>query len=211
VILQDYINQLKDTKTKNQNVRFLRNYNLKAHACLQNAGKTNLGKFAKETAEDLGLEPAKYSNHSWRRSGATNLADSGCSRTNLKRHGQWTSDAVAEGYIANSRPLRLEKMNMLKPDRLKKEDKKQEAKEQAENLIKALEGAAKPNTQVLEIFLEKPNPDPILSQNEDDLNQKELEEPLKKRPRIGAVEKPTEDPMRHTTANGVGPTYTNFK
>jgi len=102
-----------------------------------------------------------------------------------------------------------EKMNMLKPDCLKKEDKKQEAKEQAENLIKALEGAAKPNTQVLEIFLEKPNPDPILSQNEDDLNQKELEEPLKKRPRIGAVEKPTEDPMRHTTANGVGPTYTN--
>ena len=90
---------------------------------------------------------------------------------------------MAEGYIANSRPLRLEKMNMLKPDRLKKEDKEKERKLEAENLLNALDVARKPSTQVMEIFMEKPEqvellPDRILSQLEVDSSD---EEPKKKR------------------------------
>ena len=71
---------------------------------------------AGETAVMLGLpNPETFSNHSWRRSAATNLADAGVSKTNLKRHGQWSSDATVEGYIAQSRPLRLERVNKLQP------------------------------------------------------------------------------------------------
>ena len=207
VIMERYISQLRETKCKGKNVRFLRNYNIKAHARLQNAGKTNMGKFAKETAKDLNLEEAKYSNHSWHRSGATNLADSGCSRTNLKRHGQWQSDAVAEGYIANSRPLRLEKMNMLKPDRLKKEDKEKERKLEAENLLNALGVARKPSTQVMEIFMEKPEkvellPDKILSQLEVDSSD---EEPKKKKAKVGVAKEDVAD--LHAKAGG--PIYSN--
>jgi len=46
-----------------------------------------------------------YTVHAFRRSAATNLADAGVSFVNLKRHGQWKSDSVIEGYIANSKAL----------------------------------------------------------------------------------------------------------
>lgn len=96
--------------------RFVRNWNVKGKKRIQNAGIGNISKFAGETAEMLGLDPKQYSNHSWRRSAATNLADSGVTLTNLKRHGQWASDTVCEGYIAQSRPLKLERLTCLMPN-----------------------------------------------------------------------------------------------
>ena len=96
--------------------RFLRNYHKVKMRRQQNAGENNLSQIAKATAELVGLDPTHYSNHSWRRSAATNLADRGVSLTNLKRMGQWQSDKVAEGYIACSRPLRLERMMKLLPE-----------------------------------------------------------------------------------------------
>ena len=202
VIMEKYISQLLDTKTNKKKVRFLKNYNANAKARLQNAGKTNLGKFAKETVKDLGLEEAKSSNHSWRRSGATNLADSGCTMTNLKRHGQWTSDAVAEGYIDNSRPLCLKKMNMLKSERLKEEDRKKMAVKEAGAILNALGVARKPPTQVMEIFLDNPEkvnmlPDTILSQVEVD---SDAEESAKKKPKVDLAD---------LHAKMAGPQYTN--
>lgn len=89
---------------------------MKGKKRIQNAGIGNISKFAGETAEMLGLDPKQYSNHSWRRSAATNLADSGVTLTNLKRHGQWASDTVCEGYIAQSRPLKLERLTCLMPN-----------------------------------------------------------------------------------------------
>ena len=105
-------------KTRNPNYpsRFVRNWNVKSKKRLQNCGESNIAKMAGETAVMLGLpNPDTFSNHSWRRSAATNLADAGVSKTNLKRHGQWSSDATVEGYIAQSRPLRLERVNKLQP------------------------------------------------------------------------------------------------
>jgi len=55
----------------------------------------------------------------FRRSAATNLADAGVSLVNLKRHGQWKSDTVAERYIANSVPLRQERATKLLPSHLR--------------------------------------------------------------------------------------------
>lgn len=43
-----------------------------------------------------------YTGHSFRRTSATLLADSGADITTLKRHGAWESTSVAEGYIENS-------------------------------------------------------------------------------------------------------------
>ena len=50
----------------------------------------------------LGLPEGSITAHTWRRSAATSLADSGISTINLKRAGRWRSTAVAEGYIENS-------------------------------------------------------------------------------------------------------------
>lgn len=46
--------------------------------------------------------PEEYTGHSFRRSSASLLADSGADIQTVKRHGGWRSNTVAEGYIENS-------------------------------------------------------------------------------------------------------------
>ncbi|XP_033208131.1 uncharacterized protein LOC117167365 [Belonocnema kinseyi] len=54
-------------------------------------------------ASFLGLaDPRLYTGHSFRRTSATLLVDSGADLTTLKRHGGQTSSTVADGYIDNS-------------------------------------------------------------------------------------------------------------
>ena len=70
--------------------RYLCNFNVKAQKRIQNAGHSNISKFATDLATWLKKpHPEQYTMHSWRRSGATNLADAGCNLTDLKRFGQW--------------------------------------------------------------------------------------------------------------------------
>lgn len=121
--MSSYIETLVEAKPGAVEARFLRNWNKRGCKRFQNLGHSMIGKFPKEMAVDLGIDPTHFSTHSWRRSGATNLADGGCSLANLKRHGQWKSSTVAEGYIANSRPLKLQKVNLLKPEHLRTEEK----------------------------------------------------------------------------------------
>ena len=47
-------------------------------------------------------DPQTYTGHSFRRSSATFLADSGEEITNIKRLGGWKSTTVAEGYVEDS-------------------------------------------------------------------------------------------------------------
>ncbi|KAJ8915867.1 hypothetical protein NQ315_015478 [Exocentrus adspersus] len=46
--------------------------------------------------------PEMYTGHSFRRTSARMLANSGASITNIKRHGGWKSASVAEGYLEDS-------------------------------------------------------------------------------------------------------------
>ena len=75
--------------------------------------------FVKTACDILGVDPTGYTTHCFRRSAATNLADAGVSFVNLKRHGQWKSDSVAESYIANSQVLRDERELCLLPENLR--------------------------------------------------------------------------------------------
>lgn len=60
-------------------------------------------------ASFLNLEkPDEYTGHSLRATSATVLADSGVSIENLKRHGQWKSTTVMEGYIRDSKKMKTE-------------------------------------------------------------------------------------------------------
>jgi hypothetical protein len=43
-----------------------------------------------------------YTGHTFRRTSATLLADSGADLLTLKRHGGWKSNTVAEGYVEDS-------------------------------------------------------------------------------------------------------------
>lgn len=82
--------------------RFFINYK-KGKCSVQCVGINTFGKMPAEIASYLGLpNPERYTGHSFRRSSATFLADSGEGITNIKRLGGWKSTAVAEGYLEDS-------------------------------------------------------------------------------------------------------------
>lgn len=85
-----------------QSDRFFLNY--KNGKCTkQVVGRHKIAAVPKRIAAYLDLPDAKsYTGHCLRRSSATILADTGANLTTLKRHGGWTSDKVAEGYIEES-------------------------------------------------------------------------------------------------------------
>ena len=103
------------------NLQFLKNDNKVWRKRVQNTGKNNVNMLHVAACKILQRNRKGYSSHCWRRSAATNLADAGVSLINLKRHGQWVSDRVVEGYIANSLPLRKERLNCLLPAEEKEE------------------------------------------------------------------------------------------
>ena len=66
-------------------------------------GRTNFLDGPKRIATFLKLDnPSSYTGHSFRRTSATMLADSGADMLTLKRHGGWRSSKVVEGYISES-------------------------------------------------------------------------------------------------------------
>ena len=118
-----YIDELQESSTfgPDGSSRFLKNMNKRAGTRVQNTGINTVRGWVKASCTMLGIENTGYTGHVYRRSAATNLADAGVSFINLKRHGQWKSDTVVEGYIANSKPLRKEKEECLMPEHLRPE------------------------------------------------------------------------------------------
>jgi len=101
-------------------------------------GKNSISKFTKKACEILGIPPKGYTTHCWRRSAATNLADEGVSFVNLKRHGQWASDSVVEGYIANSKILRTEREQKLLPRHRRNKQERESLEERTKTKVQEL-------------------------------------------------------------------------
>jgi integrase len=80
-------------------------------------GKNAITTFPRKITEFLDLpNPESYTGHSFRVSSATVLVDEGASSITLKRHGRWTSDTVAEGYLRDSKQHRKETALLLSGD-----------------------------------------------------------------------------------------------
>lgn len=91
---------LRSTKAKTD--RFFLNFQ-KGKCTCQPIGINKFGSMPKEIAKFLALPDAdSYTGHSFRRTSATLLADSGADILTLKRHGGWRSDTVAESYVEDS-------------------------------------------------------------------------------------------------------------
>jgi len=106
---------MRELETIDKKSRFLKNHLMLDLKRTQNTGYIKVSNMIKKACSILGLDPKGYTGHCMWRSAATNLADNGVSFVNLKRHGQWRSDSVVEGYIANSEPIRLERLQGLMP------------------------------------------------------------------------------------------------
>ena len=77
-------------------------------------GKNIISGMPRSIAQFLDLSnPESYTGHSFRVSSATVLADEGATSITLKRHGRWTSDSVAEGYLRESKQARKETAALL--------------------------------------------------------------------------------------------------
>jgi integrase len=82
-------------------------------------GKNKIAEIPRTIALFLGLEnPASYTGHALRVSSATTFADEGANSLALKRHGRWASDNVAEGYLRESKHVRLEAASLLSGSKL---------------------------------------------------------------------------------------------
>jgi integrase len=82
--------------------RFFYQFHSGKGAC-QHVGVNTIGKIPSDIAKFLGLEDFEdYTGHSFRRSSASWLADSGADKDTIMRHGGWKSSAVAEGYVETS-------------------------------------------------------------------------------------------------------------
>lgn len=91
---------------------FLRFYNGKCFN--QPVGRNIFAKIPSEIAKYLNLPNAgKYTGHSFRRTSATLLANSGADVLQLKRAGGWKSSTVAESYVAESVANKIEVANKI--------------------------------------------------------------------------------------------------
>ena len=61
----------------------------------------------------LNLAPKRLSSHYWRRSAATELANSGISLLGLKRAGRWKNLKSAEEYLEHCLPVQRDRMTRL--------------------------------------------------------------------------------------------------
>lgn len=69
----------------------------------QPIGRHTIGQVPSIIATCLNLEnPKGYTGHSFRRSSATLLSESGATMQQIKQLGRWRSDLIAAGYIENS-------------------------------------------------------------------------------------------------------------
>lgn len=99
-IIQKYIDIRSHMATNNQRF-FMRYQNGK---CLnQPVGKNTLSSIPSKIAKFLQFENFKmYTGHSFRRTSATLLANTGVDVLAIKRHGGWKSANIAESYVAES-------------------------------------------------------------------------------------------------------------
>lgn len=80
----------------------------------QPIGINTFGKMPSVIASYLNLpNPSLYTGHSFRRSSATILANSGGDLLTVKKHGGWKSSAVAEGYIDTTLNKKIDVSNKL--------------------------------------------------------------------------------------------------
>lgn len=103
--------QMRSPKTPHR--RFFVQY-LKGKCTTQCVGVNTFGKMPADIAAYLRLpDPHLYTGHSFRRSSATFLADSGEDITNIKRLGGWKSTSVAEGYLEDSEQQKKKMCNKI--------------------------------------------------------------------------------------------------
>lgn len=99
-IVKKYITIRLEVKTDNS--RFFMRYQ-SGRCCNQPVGKNTISTIPNKIAQFLNLEnPKTYTGHSFRRTSATLLANTGVDVLAIKRHGGWKSATIAESYVADS-------------------------------------------------------------------------------------------------------------
>ncbi len=94
--------------------RFFLNYNHMSGCYIQNMGDRILTTLPRTMATKLGCQkPADYTWHCYRRSGATQLLESGLSIENIQRAGRWRSPTAAAEYFEETSLFKTTTANAL--------------------------------------------------------------------------------------------------
>ncbi|KAG4076779.1 hypothetical protein HA402_009125 [Bradysia odoriphaga] len=100
MIVQKYID-LRPNRVEGKD-RFFMNYQ-RGKCTVQFIGKNKFAQMPRRIAAYLGLpEVDRYTGHTFRRTSATILANSGADLETIMRHGRWRTGSCAKGYIEDS-------------------------------------------------------------------------------------------------------------
>ncbi len=104
-IIKDYILCFEESERTGQFLRYLKKRNFQVVGTLRLLGENSMQQFVKDIATHLNLpNPDNYSFHTFRRSGAQHLADSGASNSTIQCAGGWATagSSVINSYVKES-------------------------------------------------------------------------------------------------------------
>ena len=113
---KSYIAKLLPTKENAPNFKespFLKNWNKRSRRYIQNMGIKKHNTILRRIEVFLKLPSNSLTAHVWRRSAATELANSGISLLGLKRADRWKKLASAEEYLGHSLPVQKDRVDRL--------------------------------------------------------------------------------------------------
>ena len=109
----EYNEYLKECERIPPNGRFVRYWHKKDRYRKNTAGIALLRRLRCEIEDEFIELVGTLTNHLWRRSSATEMADNGANALQLKMAGRWNSIKTAEGYVADSLDREHDAMRML--------------------------------------------------------------------------------------------------
>ena len=80
---------------------------MKGNVLSSKPSPSRAGEILKEKLEAIGLDPSKFTNHSFRSGGATSAANLNVPDQLFKVHGRWKSDSAKDGYVHDKLDSRL--------------------------------------------------------------------------------------------------------
>lgn len=132
-----FITYLKQLRAKDRqtlaNSQFLKNAQ-KSGIRKQNMGRDRHNIILKRISDYFGFDK-RLTSHTWRRSAATILANSGISVLGLKRAGRWKNLESAEHYIEHSQPVLIDWMKRLSKHAREEKEEREEFGTDGEKIV----------------------------------------------------------------------------
>jgi integrase len=136
-IIENYMNIVPNNLKKGNLFKTLRKSKDGSKIININVGINKIRLYSKDLAKKIGrIDFNKFSSHTFRRSGATQLANNDISGSLLKKAGRWSSESIANSYVDNSDSTKKKIANSFKENVKVETGKNKDVKVEIEENVK---------------------------------------------------------------------------